>query len=152
MRESEGRRIVPIGSASWSSMRLAEGTDTRTKPTAAGQGPGGKGGRKENGGKENSRLSVVGSEAMEGQAGRGIDESGLVLLPCCCFSVPSIMASGVQFERCDESERGLAQRRGGAEVEGRRKRRTQEYEGRGMLGFEASSFRTTGRSKAAPAR
>ena len=31
-----------------------------------GKGPGGKGGRKENGGKENSRLSVVGSEAMEG--------------------------------------------------------------------------------------
>ena len=64
-------------------------TRGRNRPLG-GQGSGGKGGRKENGGKENSRLSVVGSEAMEGQAGKGRDGAGLVLLPCCCFSVPSI--------------------------------------------------------------
>ena len=43
-----------------------------------GERSGGKGGRKENGGKENGQLSVVGSVAMERQAGRGRDESGLV--------------------------------------------------------------------------
>ena len=52
-------------------MGLAEGIGRRTDRPLRGKGPGGKGGRKENGGKENSRLSVVGSEAMEGQAGKG---------------------------------------------------------------------------------
>ena len=37
-QESEGRRIVPIRRGSWVSMRLAEGADTATKPTAAEQG------------------------------------------------------------------------------------------------------------------
>ena len=62
------RRVVPIRSVWWALMRLAEGGRNRS---LLGKGSGGRKGRKENGGKENSRLSVVGSEAMEGQAGRG---------------------------------------------------------------------------------
>ena len=68
-----------MGSASWASMRLAEGIGRRTKPTAAGQGVWRQRREKRKSeGKENSQLSVFRSETMEGQAGRGRDESGLV--------------------------------------------------------------------------